>query len=83
MGALTRKEKLDKVLEDNIDKWMSARQLVNEIAKRWKVTGFSSARSMGLFLRRYKFKKEGKQYYIEKDKVKESKTGPYGNKENR
>lgn len=79
MGALTRKEKVDKILRENTGKWMTAKQILARIGNRWSVSGFSSSASLGLFLRRYKFKKDDIKYYISEEKVEQSKYGPYGN----
>lgn len=77
MSTPTRKDKLDKVLENHINEWITASELLSEIASKWKLEGFESARSLGLFLKRYRFDKKESEYLIEKEKIEAVEEKPY------
>lgn len=57
---------------------MDSISILSEISNRWKVSGFSSSRSLGLYLRRYRFKKKDKYYKIERDNIDLVRRGIYG-----
>ena len=70
MGALSRDEKLIVILKQHVGQWVSARNLMEALAKTFSVkVGFFSARSLALYLRRFGFKREKNLYFIDLKKI--------------
>lgn len=77
-------------MKEYIGKWVTANTLLSEMGSRWSLEGFSSPRSLALFMKRYRFdKRKNKdnvtEYYITEDKIDKVEEKPYQpkDKENR
>lgn len=77
IGPPSRKNKLDAVLREHIGEWITASCLLSEIGNVWNLEGFGSARSLALFLKRYRLDKDDSEYYIEEEKINKVEAKPY------
>ncbi len=73
LPPLSRKQKLIRSLEHFSGEKRTAKEIINWMNKRWSKTGFDGPKSLGLYLRRYRFDKEGSQYIIEQEKIEKRK----------
>jgi hypothetical protein len=51
----------------------TAKEILKWMCDRWAKTGFKGPKSLGLYLRRYRFEREDSEYIIEQDKIDERK----------
>ncbi len=69
MAAPSREDKLERVLNEFVGQWVDIRAIYEKLQSYWRTLGFASARSLGLYMRRFKFDKDGGKYFIEKEKI--------------
>ncbi len=70
---LSRKEKLIIALENFVGEKVTSRELLKWMSNRWSKTGFKGPKSIGLYLRRYRFDRDGSEYIIEQENIEKRK----------
>ncbi len=70
---LSRKQKLIRALENFEGCKCTAKEIINWMNEKWSKTGFDGPKSLGLYLRRYRFDKKGARYVIDQDKIEKRK----------
>ncbi|MFB6076247.1 MAG: hypothetical protein ABEK17_03830 [Candidatus Aenigmatarchaeota archaeon] len=66
---MSREDKLIITLEHFEGEKKTAKELLKWMSNRWAKTGFKGPKSLGLFLRRYRFDRDESKYIIEQEKI--------------